>query len=258
MTRSLEAKKLLFIAGAHKSGTSIFHRCIRDHPEISGFEGTGVPEDEGQLLQTVFPAAKKFGGMGRFGFNPDAEFLEDHPLVSPSNAEALIEQWSPHWDLSRSVLVEKSPPTIIRARFFQALFPEQSHFVLLMRHPISVSYSTGRWTEQPLEELIEHWLVLHERFEERQRAGLRRLMVVRYEDFCRDAQSVIEKVWSFVGLEPVPLQREVRQGIDDKYFRRWNRMGWTPWGRKRRNQIISRLENRLEDLDYGYSLLKAP
>lgn len=251
-------KKILFIAGAHKSGTSIFHRCVRDHPEISGFEGTGVPEDEGQLLQNVFPPAKKFGGMGRFGFRDDAEFLDDHPLVSEANAHALMEQWSPHWDMSRKVLVEKSPPTIIRARFFQALFPENSYFLLLLRHPISVSFSTGKRTGQGLHQLIPHWLILHERFEENHRSRLKRLLTVRYENFCADPQGVLERVWEFVGLNPVPSERKVRKGIDNKYFRRWRCFGLTPRGKRFRNLLISRYEDRLQNLDYGYSLERRP
>jgi len=45
--------RIVFVAGLHRSGTSLVHRCLAAHPDVSGFADTGVPEDEGQHLQTV-------------------------------------------------------------------------------------------------------------------------------------------------------------------------------------------------------------
>ena len=73
-------RRLLFVGGLHRSGTSLVHRCLTRHPEVSGFSGTGVPEDEGQHLQTVYPPAYAHGGPGRFGFDPDAHLTESSPL----------------------------------------------------------------------------------------------------------------------------------------------------------------------------------
>jgi hypothetical protein len=47
-------ERLVFIGGLHRSGTSIVHRCLSDHPDVSGFQSTGVWEDEGQHLQSVY------------------------------------------------------------------------------------------------------------------------------------------------------------------------------------------------------------
>ena len=47
--------RYVFVTGLHRSGTSLLARCIAQHPQVSGFSGTGVPEDEGQLLQSVYP-----------------------------------------------------------------------------------------------------------------------------------------------------------------------------------------------------------
>lgn len=249
----LEDHRLLFIGGMHKSGTSIFHRCIRDHSLISGFSGTGVPEDEGQLLQSVFPPAGKTGGMGRYAFNDDSHLTERSPLASEANARILFQEWSAHWDLSKPVLVEKSPPTLIRSRFLQALFP-QARFVFLLRHPIAVSYSTSRWTKQPLHELIAHWIVGHERFQNDLPELHHAPLIVRYEDFARDPETVLGRVWSLVGLDAEPLERRVRSGIDRKYLRRWKRMGWTPRGRRYVRLVRERLGSRLDALGYGYTL----
>ena len=36
-------QRMVFVCGLHRSGTSVVHRCLREHPEVSGFSDTGVP-----------------------------------------------------------------------------------------------------------------------------------------------------------------------------------------------------------------------
>ena len=88
----------------------MLHSIIRQHPDVSGFEGTGVTEDEGQHLQSIIPTARAFGGPGRFCTDSNARMDETHELCSETTAEALFNQWKPYWDCSRKLLVEKSPP----------------------------------------------------------------------------------------------------------------------------------------------------
>ena len=64
--------RIIFVGGLHRSGTSILARSIAAHPSISAFSNTGVPEDEGQHLQTVFQPAYAYGSPGTFAFNPEA------------------------------------------------------------------------------------------------------------------------------------------------------------------------------------------
>src|SRR5690348_9288269 len=90
-------RQFVFLAGLHRSGTTLLARLLAAHPEVSGFSGTGVPADEGQLLQSVYPAAKEYGGPGRFGFAPESHLTEASPLASEENATKLLDEWSPHW-----------------------------------------------------------------------------------------------------------------------------------------------------------------
>src|SRR6202035_1163535 len=99
--------KLVFLAGLHRSGTTLRARLLAAHPLISGFSGTGAPADEGQHLQTVYPSDHEYGRPGRFGFAPEMHLTESSPLVSEQSAERLWEEWSLHWDLSRPLLLEK-------------------------------------------------------------------------------------------------------------------------------------------------------
>ena len=78
----MDEHRFVFLAGLHRSGTTLLARLLAAHPEISGFSGTGVPADEGQHLQSVYPAAKEYGGPGRFGFAPESHLTEASPLAS--------------------------------------------------------------------------------------------------------------------------------------------------------------------------------
>jgi hypothetical protein len=102
-SRSRTAKRnnaFISVTGLHRSGTSPLHRCLRQHPQISGFQDTGVSEDEGQHLQCVLPPGGAVGGPGRLGYNPAAHMTETHPLADAQTAAELFRQWNPHWDLS--------------------------------------------------------------------------------------------------------------------------------------------------------------
>src|SRR5205814_5485769 len=115
--------RFVFLAGLHRSGTTLLARLLAAHPEISGFSGTGVPADEGQHLQSVYPAAKVYGGPGRFGFAAESHLTESSPLASEESARTLLEEWSTHWDLSRPLLLEKSPPDPLKTPLPQAPLP---------------------------------------------------------------------------------------------------------------------------------------
>src|SRR5579862_5824222 len=153
--------RMVFICGLHRSGTSLIHRCMGDHPDISAFADTGAPEDEGQHLQSVYPTARAHGGPGRFGLDADSHLTETSPLVTDANRRRLLEEWLPHWDLSRRLLVEKSPPNLVRIRFLRALFPG-SRFIVITRHPAVIACATQRSAITTLTSLVHHWVVCHE------------------------------------------------------------------------------------------------
>lgn len=252
MKTTISSDRLLFVGGLHKSGTSIFHRCIGDHSQISSFSDTGVPRDEGQLLQSVFPPAHESGGMGRFGFHDASHLTEDSPLVGSSNAKRLLREWSEYWDTEKKMLVEKSPPTLIRMRFLQALFPEAG-FVILLRHPLAVSYSTSKWTDIPLHLLVAHWVRCHRIFEE-DRPEIRRIMVVRYEDFVRRPRETLSSIYEFAGLAREPAGQKVRREVNRKHLRRWTYNKLLPRASAYRRRIIERYEEDVRRFDYGYTL----
>jgi len=177
--------------------------------------GTGAPENEGQHLQNVYAPASVFGGPGRFGFRESARLTERSPLVTAARTR-LASCWEPFWDLSKRVLVEKSPPNLIRMRFLQAVFPG-ARFVMIMRHPVVVAAATQKWSRTGLGSLIEHWLRCHELLIE-DAPVIEHLCVVRYEDLVADPSHTLQGIYSFLNLEPVAPGVDIQTGLNAGYF----------------------------------------
>jgi len=175
------------------------------HPSVSGFSGTGVPEDEGQHLQNLYPAAKEHGGWGRFAFDERAHLTENDRSLIEACKLGLRNCWVPYWDLSKPVFIEKSPPNLIRSRFLQAVFPD-AKFIFIVRHPLAVSAVTRKWTKQPMSELVEHWIKAHQIFLN-DLAYLKNWAWFRYEDLTADSEDTLTDLFRFASLPLISNRR---------------------------------------------------
>jgi len=251
--RGLDDHRLVFIAGLHRSGTTLLARLLAAHPAVSGFSGTGAPADEGQHLQSVYPSDHEHGRPGRFGFATEAHLTEESRLATPENAQKLFDEWAPYWDLSRPVLLEKSPPNLLKTRFLQALYPDSS-FVVLIRHPIPVSIPTARWRgTRRYHRLLKHWFHCHDIFEA-DRPHLERVHLLHYEELVREPESVLRGTFAFLELDPIPPSEPVKPGANDLYFAQWQAIKRDPRMRAYVDIASLRFERRARR--WGYSLLQ--
>jgi hypothetical protein len=245
----MTSQRLVFVAGLHRSGTTLLARCLAAHPAIGGLAHTGVPEDEGQHLQDVLPSAGALGGPGRFALRPEAHVTEASPLVSREAALRLLGAWNPYWDQTRPLLLEKSPANLLRTRFLQALFPRAA-FVVVVRHPVAVSLATRKWCHRPLPWLLRHWLAAHATFRE-DRPHLRRILCVSYERLLRAPRATLAEVCAFLEVPPQADTAPVRAGANIRYFQRWRRALRGPLAPYAR-WVARRFESEVRA--YGYSL----
>jgi hypothetical protein len=239
---TVDSRRLVFVAGLHRSGTTPLARLLAAHPEISGFHDTGVKEDEGQHLQDVYPSARRYGGAGRFALDARSHLTETSPLATPEQASRLVRQWSSHWNLDRRLLLEKSPPNLVMTRFLQALFPE-ARFVVVVRHPVVVALSTRKWSGPAtgLGRLLDHWVRAHETFLA-DAARLRHVHVVRYEELVADPATTLAGVAEFLELSE-PIGHESLDGRrSDSYRRAWAEL--TGSGSRVTRRRIGRLRHR--------------
>ena len=138
-------RKLVFIGGPHRGGTTYIWRNFKLHPEVSGFGNafeTGSDESEGIFMQDVYtkmgigqefmemmkPEAARSGvlmtGLGRYALGPEenVHWTETHEKVTEYSQTRVLNRFGGYWNLSANVLVEKSPPNAILSRFFQATY----------------------------------------------------------------------------------------------------------------------------------------
>jgi Sulfotransferase family len=256
-------QRLLFIGGLHRSGTTPLARALAGHPEISGLSDTGVREDEGQHLQTVYRPGRAYGGPGRFGADPRAHLTEASPLVTPENARALREAWDPYWDLGSRYLLEKSPPNLVMGRFLQALFPG-APVIVVVRHPVVVALSNKKWRKavsadprkfESIVALVEHWLTAHRIFLE-DAPRLRPVHVLHYEDLVADPVVELARIQEFLDLRaPISADR-IKLGASLPYEQTWaSWAGATSWwrpGHWQRRAVERRFREGLAS--FGYEL----
>lgn len=255
----------VFVGGLHRSGTTPFAAVLADHPRVSGLTDTGVIENEGIYLQDVYPQLRRQGGMGRFAFNAGSHLTESSALAGPASAQRLFEAWSPYWDLSRPVLVEKSPNNMVMGGFLQASFPG-SQMVVVVRHPVVVALAMAKW--DPLlvtrkgrrrvgfEGYVRHWLRAHQILRA-DAARLGGIMVVRYEDLVAGPDTELERVRAFLGLEGAIPRDGIRGGRSDRYARQWATMASGSWlQRRRRSRVEQQFAHAISEFGYDPDTLE--
>eukprot|EP00049_Salpingoeca_infusionum_P009265 m.153345 g.153345 ORF g.153345 m.153345 type:complete len:153 (+) comp14287_c1_seq4:219-677(+) len=101
---------------------------------------TGRAEDEGQHLQDVYPRAREIGKATRWMFHSEAHLTETAELATEQTKHKLLKAWSPFWDMTRPILLEKSPRHTLMMRFHQRVFGDESRFLMTIRHPFGAAY----------------------------------------------------------------------------------------------------------------------
>ncbi|WP_221583748.1 sulfotransferase [Microbacterium sp. G2-8] len=263
--------RFTFVGGMHRSGTTLLASAISRSPGVSGLTNTNVVMDEGQFLQTVYRPGYEMGGVTRWALDKHAYLTESD--ATATDLAALWSSWSPYWDLSAEMLVEKTPLNITKTRYLQAVFPRSS-FVIITRHPITQALAVMKWAPSQKEKLglrfdllIENWLRAHEALQ-RDLPQLEDATVIRYEDITKDPLAVGQTLRDALGIDldlaPFRAYDPDRARV---YETRWagrKTMSAAPDLRKSREIIASllllhhgsRLKARFEDRvnALGYSL----
>ena len=215
----MAGKRHVFIGGLHRSGTTLLAQVLGQHPEVSHFSQTGVIEDEGQFLQTVYQTDNDHGGPGRFAFDRQACLNESSGLVSAENSRKLGQEWGRYWDRSKAVYIEKTPANLIRGRFLQALFPD-SYFIFVLRQPVATSIATYKWSGTGIYSLLHHWVTAHE-IMRGDLPFLHRALVVSYEGLMAEPAVIMRHIEDFIGLKHHEYRVKFDPDMNAKYFDSW-------------------------------------
>jgi hypothetical protein len=211
--------QFVFVIGMPRSGTTALARLVASHPKISGLTNTGVPWDEGDYLQSVYPKEAALGGCNRFGLHPQAHLTENSSLLEDAT-EQLFGAWSPYWDLSKPILCEKTPANIVRTRFLQAALPN-SKFIIVERHPIAHALAVLRFNYRArLTTIIRNWLACH-RYLAEDLPRLRHSLRLHYEDLARDPLTSCRAIENFLQVERGLDPSRIKSGLNEPYLRSW-------------------------------------
>lgn len=205
--------RFLFIAGLHRTGTSLLARLIGAHPQVSSISGAPVPENEGCYLQGAIPHTAQHGRPGHFATDPAQHHVEGSPYDSLEVKQRILADWSAWFDKEKPWWLEKSPVNLTRMRLYQQLFPT-CQFIVILRHPQAMAAALAKWVETPADELVRHGLAAY-----RQMAAdlpyLHSVMVVRYEDLVRCPAHVLGASCAFMGIEEIDPHIAIRDGNED-------------------------------------------
>ncbi len=110
--------------------------------------------------------------------------------------ERLLRCWTPWVVGEAAVLLEKSPPNLVRINWLRLVFPG-AKFVIVTRDPRVVAAATEKWARMSVPELVFHWHVAHSAAATALGADCAH---VRYEDLCDASGSEIARIVEVLGL----------------------------------------------------------
>ncbi|HBQ53794.1 MAG TPA: sulfotransferase, partial [Erythrobacter sp.] len=141
--------RFVFVAGLHRTGTSLLARIIAAHPAVSAIENAPVPENEGCYLQGAIPHTALDGRPGHYATDPLQHHTEQSPWNTLETQRRLLSDWGGWFDPDKPWWLEKSPINLTRMRLYQQLFPT-AQFIVILRHPQLMAAALGKWvTDEP-------------------------------------------------------------------------------------------------------------
>jgi len=197
-----ENYKWIFILGCNNSGTTLVTRLLESHPAISG-----VPR--GGRGATVVLLPPKYANVSRLW----TEKLELFRLTEADqhlDGLRLIYDWvAAMYFSNRPYILEKAPPDMVCARWFQAIFPN-AYFIGLVRNGYAVVEGMNRREGYSMDRGARHWSTANQVMLE-DTAYLKQFMLVRYEDFTQNTKAVMRQVCQFLDIDFKPVQKAVNK-----------------------------------------------
>ena len=202
--------RYVFVAGLHRTGTSLVANLIGQHPDVAVITQSPAPENEGCYLQGAIPHTARHGTPGQFATDPAQHHIEGSRYDTLEVQLRIASDWNRWFTPGGHWRVEKSPVNLTRMRLYQQLFP-MSQFVVVLRHPEAMAAALAKWTDRSSSELIDYALAAYERALE-DSEHLHAVLFVRYEDLVADYSNLTAKIDKFLSLKVHPRVSTLRNG----------------------------------------------
>lgn len=181
----------LFILCPPFSGSTVLYKILNTSPNISTFlekivtvklngevSSIYVHKGEGQFLYELYgnPTKSKEYSINRHNSNYTI------PIEDMDNV------WKQHWNMTKSVKCEKSPPFVHFANQIENYYGKDNvKFIVMIRNPYAC-----RWNKN-----VPNWNV----FAKKQKENLKNLnntLLIRYEDLVTEPETVKTKLLDFI------------------------------------------------------------
>jgi Sulfotransferase family len=181
----------LFILGLNNSGTTLVHDLLKSHPAMRWLP------NEGQYLTSALPLPRTYGVPRNFSRRMDIFHWTE--VDDPAPALRIKYDWAPYYQPRPGILLEKTPPNILRSRWLQQNF-QPSRFLGIIRHPYAVCEGIRRREGHSIEEAALHWVRSNECLLN-DGTLLRHFLCFRYEDLCLEPAEHLRKIEAFLDLD---------------------------------------------------------
>ncbi|AKF86861.1 hypothetical protein MFUL124B02_34965 [Myxococcus fulvus 124B02] len=183
-----------FVICPNNSGSTLLVRLLATSDQVSVFDSMN---HEGQwLVHRDDPEAMPIPDTGsdelRNWTTNEAKFADPQRY----HWERIKAVWHRAWDLSKAVLVEKSPPMVMAAPLLQEQFAP-ARFIVSVRSPYAFAEGVRRKRGYPLSVATAHW-VRSSRLQLRNRAVLRGSLFFRYEDLCQSPERIAARILEYI------------------------------------------------------------
>jgi len=164
----------LFVLCPPYSGSTLLWKLLSTSRNVSAFAG------EGQFLPEVAQVMR------------DKPWQAEHALPWPEIKAA----WETHWDASKPVLLEKSPPNLVRAQAIAEHF-SPAKFIIMVRNPYAHAEGLMRRNGWPVKRAA-NFAAMCLRRQWHNAQTLENTLVLTYEALVADPASACEQVVTLV------------------------------------------------------------
>lgn len=190
-------KTWVFLVGCYNSGTTLLAELLGQHPSISALP------TEGHFITDLFVKDYEVG-LPRMWVEREDLFCLTEQDEGPDPIR-LKKEWAMRLDLSKPILLEKSPPNSAKTRWLQKHF-NNAHFIGIIRNGYAVAEGITRKANPahlkdswPIEMSAYQWKRSNEVLKA-DAEHLKHFIWVSYEDLAADTVGTLNKITQFLDL----------------------------------------------------------
>jgi len=193
----------LFILCPPYCGSTLLHRIISSSNSVSS--NNYYDSREGQQLPEL---KNKMFVKGRWekGFYIDWEFTK--------------RIWHKYWDVTKTILLEKSPTNIMHIDEITKHF-KPSYYIIMVRNPYAQAEGLMRRNKWGAKEAA-HFVVKTFKYQEYNiQKSNKRILLIKYEDVCNKSNQTVKKINQFVNSNiPILHNIDISRNLDEMKINR--------------------------------------